>query len=92
MMSKRCRVDPRQLALPLVWAPDPTPYEVYVAQVVCELSRWRGGPVPAALIGDHLGKADRTARLYLRRLEQARLVARPQGPRSGWTVMRGMVQ
>lgn len=91
-MSRQRRADPCQLPLPLVWAPDPTPYEMYVAHTVRELGRWCGGPVPAALVGDHLGLADRTARLYLRRLERARVVARPRGPRSGWAVVRGMVQ
>jgi hypothetical protein len=91
-MSRRRPVDPRQLALPLYWAPDPTPYELYVAHVVQDLCRRSGGPVPATVVAGHLGKADRTARLYLRRLERARVAMRPKGPRSGWMVMRGMVQ
>ena len=89
---RRQQIDPRQLALPLYWPPEPTPYELYVARIVQELCQWCGGPVPATLVAGHLGKADRTARLYLYRLERARVVVRPKGPRSGWMVTRGMVQ
>lgn len=91
-MARR-RTDPRQLALPLYWPPEPTPYELYVvARTVLELARWAGGPVPAALVADHLGRSERTARHYLHRLERARVVTRPKGPRSGWMVTRGMMQ
>lgn len=92
-MCQRRRTDPRQLALPLYWPPDPTPYELcVVARTVQALSRWAGGPVSSSLVAGHIGRSERTARYYLRRLERARVVARPKGPRSGWMVTRGMVQ
>lgn len=49
-----------------------------------DLQRWCGGPVAGPVVADHVGLPPRTARYYLARLEQAGLVHRPAGPRSGW--------
>lgn len=46
----------------------------------------RCGPVFSTLLADLLGVNDRTMRYWLRKLEQAGLVERPYGPRSGWMV------
>lgn len=74
--------EPRQ---PQLQGLDVTPYECGpVLARLRELQRWCGRPVPAALLADHLGKSERTARLYLRQLERAGYVQRPAGQRSGW--------
>lgn len=48
----------------------------------------QAGAVPARMLADLLGKSDRTARVYLRRLEQSGMVIRPHGPKSGWMYNR----
>lgn len=74
-----------QLELPLKWPDRVTPYERdVVTRVLLDLARWCGGPVPSCLVADHLAKSERTARLYLARLERAGYVRRPAGQRSGW--------
>ncbi|MAS33572.1 MAG: hypothetical protein CL610_06170 [Anaerolineaceae bacterium] len=88
---RRHRIAPGQLALPLVWDMPPqrslSPFERGpVVRVLQELNRWRRGPVISPLLADHLGISERTARLYLARLEREGLVQRPHGPRSGWMV------
>lgn len=76
-----------QLELPLKWPDMVTPYERdVVTRVLLDLARWCGGPVPARVLADHLAKSERTARLYLARLERAGYVRRPAGQRSGWAV------
>lgn len=56
-----------------------------------ELEKWnrvRGGALAAPVLADLLGISERTTRHYLRLLEQAGIVERPFGVRSGWRVVR----
>lgn len=46
----------------------------------------RLGLCHALTLAVELGKAERTARYYLARLEAKGIVERPNGPRKGWTV------
>ncbi len=50
------------------------------------LNRWRG-PTPGSALADFLAMPERTVRYHLRRLEQAGIVERPFGARSGYMVV-----
>ena len=85
-------VSPYQMPLPLTAADrrrivvmlPPSPYERgKVLGTLHDLNKI-SGPVRSPMLADHVGIPERTARLYLRRLENAGLVKRPHGPRSGW--------
>lgn len=93
------RISPAQLPLPLIWPAAPPPPRVTprrtpspfergpLVRTLRELNRWRQGPVVSPLLADHLGLSERTVRQYLARLEQAGMVRRPAGPRSGWVAL-----
>ncbi len=53
------------------------------------LNRWRG-PTPGSALADFLAMPERTVRYHLRRLEQAGIVERPRGARSGYVVAAGI--
>lgn len=44
------------------------------------------GAIQSVALAVQINKAERTARYYLRRLELAGVVCRPEGPRKGWIV------
>lgn len=90
-------VSPYQLPPPLTPADrqrivvmlPPSPYERGPVLRVLHNLNETAGPVMSGMLADHVGIPDRTARLYLKRLENAGLVQRPDGPRSGWLAIWG---
>jgi hypothetical protein len=62
-----------------------TPYQARIAQVVAPGSRRSGAPAPSARAA-WLGRKERITRHHLRIMEQAHLVSRPDGRKSGWKI------
>lgn len=68
-----------------------SPFDARLVRLIRTLQDELGGLVPSATIADRLAMPGRTVRYYLRRVEAAGYVSRPQGKRSGYSAMRGAI-
>lgn len=84
----RRQIAPGQIPLPLIWHVNLSPFEQGpLVRTLRDLNRWKRGPVVSTTLAECLGISQRTARYYLTRMEQAGMVKRPAGPRSGWVAL-----
>lgn len=63
-----------------------SPFEKDVLLPLLRELNCRTGAISAVSLAVHVNRAERTARHYLKRMEQAGAVYRPHGPRKGWVV------
>ncbi|QPC82099.1 Rrf2 family transcriptional regulator [Phototrophicus methaneseepsis] len=61
--------------------------ELLISQIV-EIQHRTGRPARSSTLSNHLNMAPRTIRWHLHNLENAGLLARPAGPKSGYAIAR----
>jgi RIO-like serine/threonine protein kinase fused to N-terminal HTH domain len=76
------------LAEPLVQM---SPFDMRLVRVIRELQDEVRGLVPSAIVADKMKMKPRTVRYYLRRGEDAGFLFRPEGERSGYSAIQGVV-
>ena len=67
------------------------PFATRLVRVVRELQDEVRGLVPSSIVAEKLAMPPRTVRYYLRRVEDAGLIFRPAGMRSGYSAIQGAI-
>ncbi|QPC83766.1 Rrf2 family transcriptional regulator [Phototrophicus methaneseepsis] len=63
-----------------------SPFSELILNRIVEIQHRTGRPVKTTTLSTHLNKPPRTMRWHLRNLEEAGLLARPAGPKSGYAI------